>query len=179
MPADRHTLDEMEGLRAAFPEAAPRFEFLYGMLSVLDSKASSLMAFNAIGLTALAVWLEGLPLNWFHFSLDLVFLLFLASSATCFFVVRVYWSPAAQLHQPELQLHALLVERDRRTHLYRWAWWMAIVAVAVFMGVSVVHTVGTLMHAAKSCRPPGLCAEVFSEKVWGRKDPAPPAASAP
>ena len=184
MAARRHHDEEEEGLREAFPDATRRFEFLYGMLSVLDSKASSLMAFNAIGLTALAVWLEGLPLNWLHFSLDLVFLLFLISAATCFFVVRVHWSPAAHLNRSELQMQDLLDERDHRTHLYRWAWWLAILAVGLFLMVSAVHTGGTLLRAAGECGK--TCAAVYSEEVWGRKEPAPatsasvpPSASSP
>lgn len=168
-PKKKGTLaEEMSVLQATFPEAPKRFEFLYSMLSIVDSKASSLMAFNAIGLAALAIWLEGLPLNWLHLTLDLVFLLFLFSSATCFIVVRVYWSPSAHFRDPELQMKTLLEKRDRRTQLYRTSWWLSVVAVGIFTVVSIVHAVGTSLRATGTCDV--RCGKFYSEKVWGRRD---------
>ncbi|MGI8426352.1 MAG: hypothetical protein ACR2M4_07110 [Actinomycetota bacterium] len=160
--------DEIAALGEAFPQPTQRFEFLYSSLSILDSKASSLMAFNAIGLTALAVWLEYIPLNWLHLTLDLVFLLFLFSSATCFFVVRLYWSPPTHLKNTDLQTRTLLDTRNRRTLLYRFSWKLSIVAVGLFIIVSAVHMVGTFFRATGTC---GVsCSEFYSEKVWGNRD---------
>jgi amino acid transporter len=164
--------EEMAALAAAFPEPTRRLEFLYANLSVLDSKASSLMAFNAIGLTALAVWLESIPSNWLHLALDIVFLLFLFSSATCLVTVWVYWSPPHHFGKPVLQTKALLEKRNRRTRLYRVSWVLSSLAVAVLTVVSLIHAIGTALYASGGCGE--RCQAVFSEGKWGNRNVQPP-----
>lgn len=159
---------EADVLTRAFPDPIKRFEFLYGNLSILDTKASSLMAFNAIGLTALAVWLEYVPSNLLHLALDIVFVLLLLSSAICFWVVRVHWSPPEEFEQPQLQTITLLETRKRRTGRYRAAWLLSVISVAAFGLVSSIHMLGTGLHAGGLCG--GWCERFFSPKVWGNRE---------
>ena len=120
------------------------FAFLYAGLSILDAKASSLLTFNAIGLTALAVWLEKIPLNVFHLTLDVAFLLFLISCGLCLKIVWLHWVSTADLDNKEEHPVALLTVRDSRTVLYRWAWFLAVCAVVVTGLAAIHHTLETL-----------------------------------
>jgi len=159
--SEEEKLEEMKVLKEVYPEQNRRFEFLYGNLSILDSKASSLLTFNAIGLTALAVWLEYIPQNWFHFVLDFTFVLFLLSCALCLITVWVYWSPPEHFQKPDLQMQTLLAKRNQRTSLYRLAWLLSSVAVVVLTFASVFHGFGTLLKASGNCGE--LCEKIFSE----------------
>ena len=120
------------------------FNFLYGALSILDAKASSLLTFNAVGLTALAIWLANIPLNFFHLALDFAFLGFLASCALCLKIVWLHWVSTADLNTDDAYPVKLLEVRDSRTVLYRWAWALAVFAVAVTGLAAVHHTFETL-----------------------------------
>jgi hypothetical protein len=120
------------------------FTFLYEALSILDAKASSLLTFNAVGLTALAIWLANIPLNFFHLALDLAFLGFLASCALCLKIVWLHWVSTADLKSDDRYPVRLLEVRDSRTVLYRWAWLLAVFAVAVTGLAAVHHTFETL-----------------------------------
>jgi hypothetical protein len=143
---------DVQALLDFFPVAADRFAFLYESLSVLDSKASSLMAFNAIGLAALAVWLEYVPQNFLHLALDAIFVLLVLSSAICFWVVRVHWSPPEHFRQPELHTETLVSVRDQRTSQYRWAWWLSLISVLAFGAVSAA----TPSNSGLQQTPPSL-----------------------
>ena len=123
---------------------AGKFSFLYEALSILDGKASSLLTFNAVGLTALAVWLEKIPRNGFHLTLDMAFLCFLLSCGLCLKIVWLYWISTDELSKTELYPVRLLELRDSRTMLYRWAWLLAVCAVAVTSFAAVYHTLETL-----------------------------------
>jgi hypothetical protein len=114
------------------------FNFLYAGLSILDDKASSLLTFNAIGLTALAVWLEKIPLNAFHLTLDIAFLLFLISCGLCLKIVSLHWASTSDLNNKDSHPVHLLAVRDSRTVLYRWARCLAVLAVFV-MGLAAIH----------------------------------------
>lgn len=123
---------------------AGKFTFLYDALSILDAKASSLLTFNAVGLTALAIWLANIPLNAFHLALDLAFLGFLASCALCLKIVSLHWVSTADLNADDSYPVKLLEIRDARTVLYRWAWLLAVLAVAVTGLAAIHHTFETL-----------------------------------
>ncbi len=60
---------------------SPAIQRQYELLNILDAKAAALLTFNALSLTAIAVWLGYVPLNFLHLSLDLVFLALLTSCA--------------------------------------------------------------------------------------------------
>lgn len=119
------------------------FTFLYEGLSILDGKASSLLTFNAIGLTALAIWLEKIPLNLFHLTLDVAFLLFLISCGLCLTIVWLHWASTADLNDNDAHPLQLLAVRDARTVLYRWAWLFAVLAVTVIALATIHHTFET------------------------------------
>ena len=123
---------------------ADNFDFLYDALSILDAKASSLLTFNAVGLTALAIWLANIPLNFFHLSLDFAFLGFLVSCVLCLIIVWLHWVSTADLDTDDACLVKLLEVRDSRTVLYRWAWLLAFVAVAITVLATTYHTWETL-----------------------------------
>lgn len=123
---------------------AGHFTFLYDALSILDAKASSLLTFNAVGLTALAIWLANIPLNFFHLTLDLAFLGFLGSCALCLKIVWLHWVSTEDLNTDDTYPVTLLEVRDSRTVLYRWAWVLAVSAVAVTGLAAVHHTFETL-----------------------------------
>jgi len=123
---------------------AGHFSFLYDALGILDGKASSLLTFNAVGMTALAVWLEKIPLTGFHLTLDLAFLCFLVSCGLCLKIVWLYWISTDELAKAETQPVGLLKLRDSRTLLYRWAWLLAVCAVAVTTVAAIYHTSQTL-----------------------------------
>ncbi len=158
-----------------------RFAFLYESLNILDAKASSLLAFNAIGLAAIAIWLQYVPLNWMHLGLDIVFLLFLFSCVLCLLIIWVFWSPASHFDDPERQAKTLLKLRDRRTRQYRRAWFFSSVAVVVLFVLSTFHTVGTFLYASGRCNEG--CQIIYSEGNWGNRDSIPrntlPARSTP
>jgi hypothetical protein len=132
---------EKKGIAKGYAET---FTFLYAGLSILDAKASSLLTFNAVGLTALAIWLERIPLNVFHLTLDVAFLLFLISCGLCLKIVWLHWASTADLDDQDERPVALLAVRDARTVLYRWAWLLAVCAVVVTGLATLHHTLETL-----------------------------------
>ena len=146
-------------------DRAAIFEHLYGCLSIIDQKSSSLLTFNAIGLASLAVWLGYVPLNWLHFSLDIIFLLFLVSCCLCLLVVTLHWSSVAELRDLRQQTETLLAKRDSRTAQYRRALCISSLCVVLLVVVSSVHAVGTLLMASDNCPP--SCQEFYGRESWG------------
>lgn len=130
--------------RAIATNYRERLEFFYEGLSILDSKASSLLTFNAVGLTALAIWLANIPVNFFHVVLDFAFLGFLASCIFCLAIVWLHWVSTPELNTDEEYSLKLLEIRDARTVLYRWAWLLAVLAVIVTGLASLHHTFETV-----------------------------------
>jgi hypothetical protein len=146
-------------------DQAGELTFLYENLSVLDSKASGLLTFNAVGLAAIAVWLSYVPLNFMHLILDTVFVLLIGSCLLCLQVVVVYWAPSSHLSDAESFRRALLALRNQRTGTFRRAWVTSLISIGLLLGVSVVHTVGTLMIATGTCEE--TCRSVFGEDALG------------
>ncbi|HTO05139.1 MAG TPA: hypothetical protein VL069_15625, partial [Opitutus sp.] len=97
-----------------------------------------------VGLTALAIWLANIPLNFFHLALDLAFVGFLASCALCLKIVWLHWVSTADLTADGSYPVKLLEVHDSRTVLYRWAWLLAVFAVVVTGLAAVHHTFETL-----------------------------------
>ena len=124
---------------------AGHFAFLYEALNILDGKASSLLTFNAIGLAALAIWLEKIPLNLFHLALDVAFLLLVVSCGICLVIVSLHWVSTRDLDQAEERPADLLRIRESRTVLFRWAWLLAVLAVCITGLATFHHTVETLL----------------------------------
>ena len=164
--------EELKAIQEAFPSTSERLEFLYGSLSIVDGKAASLLSFNGIGLAALAVWLGYIQPNWFHLSLDFVFVLLLISCIICLNTVRVYWSPAEHFQQSALQME-LLKRRDSRTRQYRMSWWLSGVGVALLTVFSLVHTIETYLLASGRCGE--VCHSIFADTNWGSQAKQEPA----
>jgi hypothetical protein len=100
------------------------------------AKASSLLTFNAIGLAALAIWLESIPLNLFHLALDVAFLLLVISCGICLTIVNLHWVSTRDLQQAVERPSNLLRIRESRTVLFRWAWLLAVLAVCITFRLS-------------------------------------------
>jgi len=134
----------------------------YELLSILDSKASALLGFDALALASIAVWLGYVPLNYMHLMLDVVFVLLLLSCVCLLQIVRLRW---ARSNETEATLDGT---RTLRTRYYRTAWVLSLVSVVVVIAVSLVHTYGTLLVATDSCGP--VCSRFYSGKVFGNLD---------
>lgn len=134
----------------------------YELLNILDGKASALLTFNAIFLTALSVWLAYIPLNFFHLSLDVVFLFLLIS---CAMLLQVIWLEWTILKEPAKKLESI---RWDRTWYYQKAWYVSQYSIIVVVVVSLVHSSGTLLTALRICTGP--CEWFFNDSVFGNID---------
>lgn len=140
----------------------PDVEREYELLNILDGKASALLTFNAIGLTALAVWLGYVPLNFLHLALDLVFLALLVSCAFLLSIIALRWATGPT------DLGMLKSTRRRRTRSYRTAWTLAIGSVLLVIVISAVHAWGTVLIAVDQCGE--ICQGFYSSEVFGNLD---------
>ena len=134
----------------------------YELLNILDGKASALLTFNAIFLTSLSVWLGYIPLNFFHLTLDLVFLALLVS---CSMLLQVIWLRWSRLEESAEELESI---RWDRTRYYHWAWKISRYSIGIVILVSIVHSSGTLFIAFRVCT--GFCGWFFSDSVFGNID---------
>jgi len=158
------TVEEMDEHRRALARLTrdPRhhglFEHLYGCLSILDSKSSSLLVFNSIVILVYSIFMGR------ERSLTLVEQIFIAVGlitilVSCFFllfVVWVVWSDTKDLSDADKHALTLLNARRSRTLKYRRAWWLALaglVALSLFLGWHVFadlghdHTAVYVLHA--------------------------------
>ncbi len=143
-----------------------KYTFLYNNLSILDSKASSLLTFNALGLAVLAVWLGGVPANVFHVALDFAFLLLLISCIFCLVCVRLYWSSTKNLIQRDVHLDELLERRDRRSKYYRRARMLSLTALIVVLVPTVLHSLVVFLYAFGICSEAD-CQYLLPIENWG------------
>jgi hypothetical protein len=134
----------------------------YELLNILDSKASALLTFNALGLASISIWLGYVPLNYLHLALDLIFIVLLVS---CGLLLRIIWLRWAAIQE---EVDVLNRVRQDRTRHYRLAWKLSIGSVAWLVLISTVHAVGTAMVSTDICGP--LCSKFYSEKVFGNLD---------
>ena len=113
------------------------FQFLYENLSILDSKAASLLQFNSILLAVVAIFFtqtDGAA-RWVYL-VDLA--LNIVSCWLCLRVVWVSWSSTEDLSDPGRHGVNLVAVRDLRTRLYRKAWWLAAVSLlGLLVGIAV------------------------------------------
>jgi len=134
----------------------------YELLSILDSKASALLTFNAVALTALSVFPGSFEKKLMHLALDIVFLVMLVSCTLLLGIVVLKWT------RPEDGSSQLDSLRQVRTRRYNLAWKLSISGVFVLILVSLVHTVGTALQSTNTCGE--VCQVVFSENVFGNLD---------
>lgn len=145
-----------------FEIRAESIKLQYELLSILDSKASALLTFDAIALTSLSIWLGYIPLNYMHAALDIVFLCMLVSCGSLLFIIWLRW---ASNEEDEVVLNEI---RVRRTRHYQFSWYLSVVGIAAIVIVSLVHTTGTFLISTDNCGP--TCQYFFSERVFGNLD---------
>ena len=143
-------------------ENSPEVRREYELLNILDAKASALLTFNAVGLTALAVWLGYIPLNLLHLTLDVVFLALLVSCAFLLAIIALRWASKST------DADVLRRLRRRRSGHYRVAWAIAIGSVFCVTGVSAIHLIGTALIALGVCGD--ACQAFYSSDVFGNLD---------
>jgi hypothetical protein len=120
------------------------FEHLYGCLTILDSKSSSLLAFNSIIIAVFAVFLTA-PTHLGFYGGVCVGAGMTAVIVSCFLllsVVWVYWSTTDDFHNRDNHAFHLLKVRRDRTLKYRLAWYFSVTSV---LGLSA-FLVGKLFH---------------------------------
>ncbi|HEV3172507.1 MAG TPA: hypothetical protein VGZ32_19330 [Actinocrinis sp.] len=99
-------------------------DYLYSCLSILDTKAQSLLSFDAIVLAASSIALGTSP-NPFGVGDALIVLALVMSgisSSLCLLVVAIYWTETSQLEDEEEVFYHLLHIRNSRTIAYRVSW---------------------------------------------------------
>jgi hypothetical protein len=114
------------------------FEHLYDCLSILDTKSSSLLAFNSMISAVFAIFmLAQLPrCQWIILNIGLASIL--TSSLLLLLVVWIHWSPPEDLDDLGRYKLTLLKCRDSRTRKYKTAWifsFLAVVALCFFLGI--------------------------------------------
>jgi hypothetical protein len=119
----------------------------YGVLSILDVKATGLLTVNAIAAAVLTAFLaaDGALAQRLHMQTSLPILeiqlgLLGASSLFCLVIIRVTWrffaivpNAPTQPADFETELKRLANVIDDRTHYYVIAWWLAIFAFGATM----------------------------------------------
>jgi hypothetical protein len=116
-------------------------EFLYRNLSILDDKASALLGFNSIVLAALAIFYTSAR----YLVERLIFLVALIVTAIscylCLRVVWIHWTDNKTFGNSELYWLELMNVRDERTKMYRRAWLLAEVSLAILLMGAVVTAI--------------------------------------
>ncbi len=110
-------------------------DYLYGCLSILDTKAQGLLAFNSILIAATTVVLATLPSAITTGSVLIFIALVLSgiSALLSLHVIRLYWTGTEDFeHSRELFLELFAV-RNRRTVAYRLSWMIAHAATVILI----------------------------------------------
>jgi hypothetical protein len=108
------------------------FDHLYGCLTILDSKSSSLLAFNSIIIAVFSVFLAG-QINLGLYGGICVGVGMVAVIVSCFlllWVVWVHWSTTTDFsHSYKDHAFHLLKVRIARTLKYRLAWYFSVTSL--------------------------------------------------
>lgn len=103
---------------------------LYGTLSILDSKSSSMLAFNGIMVAAYVIYLAATKTSNLQFVLaNFGTISVLVSSALLLSVVWVHWSTTEDLLNGRIHYLDLVKVRMSRTVRYRIAWYFSFLGV--------------------------------------------------
>lgn len=105
------------------------FDFLYGNLNILDSKASALLSFNSImaAISSIYVVNQTGTLERIPFILAILFLFI--SCILCMKIIWLHWSSSEDLVSMKEHAIVLLTVRFQRTVIYRMAWWFSMFAI--------------------------------------------------
>ena len=120
------------------------FDHLYGCLTILDSKSSSLLAFNSIIIAVFALFLTG-QIHLGVYGGICVGAGMATVIVSCFLllsVVWVHWSKTDDFPDKDRHAFDLLKVRKTRTVLYRLAWCFSVTSV---LGLSA-FLVGKVFH---------------------------------
>ena len=133
----------------------PALNRSYGILDVLDRKASGLMTVNAFLGAILAFSINrritvppvirGLDPVVFKIAAELLITALLGSATLCFLVVRVQWPFLANVkaNREEGYCKAELKELAKvivgRTDRYRWAWWITFGCLLALFGLASIY----------------------------------------
>jgi len=120
------------------------FNHLYGCLSILDAKSSSLLAFNSIIMAVFAIFMTGVRSRAEWIAVNLGMASILASCLLLLSVVWVHWSTTENLSDIEKHALLLLKVRRSRTIKYRLAWYLAVAALG---GLSVFLVLQFILRA--------------------------------
>lgn len=125
------------------------FDHLYGCLSILDAKSTSLLAFNSIIIAVFAIFLSGelRRVEWFAVNIGMASIL--VSCLLLLSVVWVHWSTTDNL--VDLEKHALILldVRRSRTIKYRLSWYFSVAALCgliAFLLIRFFQSHSRLVH---------------------------------
>lgn len=135
----------LEALKRLQPEPQDMYahDYLYGCLSVLDSKAQVLLGYDGFLVSAATVVLTVLPGGAPSTALLVAALVASGlSGALSLTVVSVHWTDTYDLEHPQDIFPRLLEVRNRRTLRYRLSWGIAQIASLLLVCGVLVHLPG-------------------------------------
>jgi hypothetical protein len=117
------------------------FDHLYGCLSILDSKSSSLLSFNSIIIAVFAIFMAGELRLAELIVANIGMASILVSSLLLLSVVWVHWSTTDNLEDLKNHGLVLLGVRRSRTIKYRLAWYFAVAALIALSAVLLLRLI--------------------------------------
>ena len=136
--------DSLKGRRPDKIDPHDALEWIYQLLTTLDSKASALMRLNGVMLAA-ATFLVGTQSKFIVLAkADVLAIMLTATTASlsivlCLLVVAVRWpflGKAEESHEYfdfEPEFRNLQDEASRREKIYVWAWWVSLGGGLIFL----------------------------------------------
>lgn len=109
--------------------------YLYSALSILDSKAGTLLSYNSVMIAILAFLYK--KIIYSIIITDILVIIFLSSSFILLTIIRVFWSVPSDRNEPLIMEVELVRHRQERTIRYRLSWLLS--AFATFgLNVNIV-----------------------------------------
>jgi hypothetical protein len=160
--ADLMRLIDLYRHLCAIPTQQAEINYLFGILGVLDSKASALMRFDAIMIAAASFLLAGghaLPITPpLEAVLVSILVASLLAAGLCLFVVQISYpflgkvrvigtvvnlGREVSITQIDCmsEINSLNNAAERRSRYYRAAWWLSVTAVVLFLifGIAILR----------------------------------------
>ncbi|HMG80717.1 MAG TPA: hypothetical protein VK591_18680 [Xanthobacteraceae bacterium] len=134
----------------AGPTDQEKIKWLYDVLTILDSKAGALLAFDGLLVAAVALMYDRMSqeAGWLHYASLGLMLVTLAAALLCLFVAHVSYAflgkidPAIYNNTAEIDELARLVEV--RTHRLWRGWNLSVIAVFLFIGLLIIFLFSAL-----------------------------------
>ena len=116
-------------------------DYLYGCLSILDTKAAALLQYDSILLAASSLALASFPKAVTPGSITVFIGLVLSglSSVLCLHVIWIHWTETKEFHNSHKLFVRLLEVRNRRTVAYRLAWTVSLIAMVCLICGNVIQ----------------------------------------